>query len=162
MLRPFEEYLDRLEELHAEMERSIEGLSLEALDWSPGPHMNALGVLVAHVTGAERYWVGDVVGCEPSTRNRQAEFRSRGVSALILASRLDEMLAYTCRVLNGLTLQDLATPRVSPRNGRGFTVAWALAHTLEHAAIHVGHAQITRQLWDQRRGASLSRDLPAQ
>jgi uncharacterized damage-inducible protein DinB len=153
MLRPFEDYLDRLEELHAELERAIEGLSPEALDWSPGPHMNALGVLVAHVTGAERYWVGDVVEREPSTRNRQAEFRSQGVNAPMLASCLDEMLAYTRGVLEGLTLQDLATPRVSPRNGREFTVAWALAHTLEHTAIHVGHAQITRQLCDLRPGA---------
>ena len=30
-------------------------------------------------------------------------------------------------------------------------VAWALLHALEHTAIHLGHMQIMRQLWEQRR-----------
>jgi ankyrin repeat protein len=29
-------------------------------------------------------------------------------------------------------------------------VAWCLAHALEHTALHLGHMQITRQLWEQR------------
>jgi len=31
-------------------------------------------------------------------------------------------------------------------------VAWALLHALDHTAQHLGHMQITRQLWDQERG----------
>jgi len=150
MLRPFEDYLGRLQELHAEIEHAIEGLPLEALDWSPGPHMNSLCALVAHAIGAQRYWVGDAVGRDPSGRNREAEFRACGMDAGTLKSGLDETLAHTRGALEELTLQDLDTLRVSPRNGREFTVAWALAHALEHTALHAGHAQITRQLWDQR------------
>jgi hypothetical protein len=52
MLRALEGYLTRLQVLHAELERAIEGLAPEALDWSPGPHMNPLCVLVAHASGA--------------------------------------------------------------------------------------------------------------
>jgi hypothetical protein len=29
-------------------------------------------------------------------------------------------------------------------------VGWALLHALEHTAIHLGHIQITQQLWDQK------------
>lgn len=29
------------------------------------------------------------------------------------------------------------------------TVAWRLAHALEHTALHLGHMEITRQLWEQ-------------
>jgi len=28
-------------------------------------------------------------------------------------------------------------------------VAWALAHALEHTALHLGHIQIGRELWQE-------------
>jgi len=153
MLRAFEGYLTRLQVLHAVLERALEGLAPEALDWSPGPHMNSLCVLAVHVTGAQRYWIGDVVGRDPSGRNREVEFRAQGTDGAALRLRLNRTLEHTRGVLDTLTLQDLEASRTSPRDGREYTVGWALAHALEHTAIHVGHAQITRQLWDQREGA---------
>lgn len=153
MLASFEDYLDRLQALHIDIGRAIEGLPQAALDWVPGPDMNSFCVLVVHVTGAERYWIGDVVGRDPSGRDREAEFRSHGLDVVALETRLAETLAYTRGVLEKLTAHDLGTLRISPRDGRKFTVAWSLAHALEHTAIHVGHVQITRQLWDQRQRA---------
>ena len=154
MLRSFEDYLGRIQALHADMKSAIEGLPVEALDWSPGPHMNSLCAVVVHTAGSQRYWIGDVVGQDPSGRNREAEFRAHGMNAVMLKLRLDETRAHTRSVLAELAPQDLETLRASPSNGRRFTVAWALAHALEHTAIHVGHAQITRQLWDQRQEAN--------
>jgi uncharacterized damage-inducible protein DinB len=152
-MQPFlEAYLDRLQGLHADMLGALGGLPAVALDWVPGPGMNSITVLVVHTVGAERYWVGDVVGCDPSGRDRAAEFRAQGLDAATLKQRLDDTLAHTRGVLEGLTLQDLQAIRVSPRDGREYTVAWALAHALEHTAIHVGHIQIMRQLWEQRGG----------
>jgi hypothetical protein len=54
-------------------------------------------------------------------------------------------------MLEHLTLPDLDAKRTTPSNGKEYTVGWALAHALEHVGIHVGHMQIIRQLWDQRR-----------
>jgi len=113
--------------------------------------MNSLGVLVVHVAGAERYWIGDVVAHEPSGRDRAGEFRAQGLGAEALQQRLMDSLAYIRGLLEGLTLQDLADVRASPRDGRPFTVGWALAHTLEHTAVHTGHIGLTRQLWEQRK-----------
>ena len=144
-----EDYLDRLEALHADIERAIEGLSQAALDWVPGPDMNSLCILVAHVTGAERYWIGDVVARDSSGRDREAEFHAHGLDTATLRKRLTDTLVYSRAALEKLTLQDLEAQRISPRDGRKFTVAWSLAHALEHTAIHVGHMQIIRQLWDQ-------------
>ncbi len=146
----FEDYLDRLQRLHDYIERAIQGVPQTALDWVPGPNMNSLCVLIVHVTGAERYWIGDVVGRDPSGRDREAEFRARGLDVPTLKKRLADSLAYTRGVLEKLTIQDLEMLRVSPRDGRRLTVAWSLAHALEHTAIHVGHIQVTRQLWEQR------------
>ena len=149
----FADYLDRLQELHENMLQAIEGLPADALDWTPGPGINPLCVLVVHVSGAERYWIGDVVARDPSDRDRATEFRAHGLDVATLENRLAETLVHTRGALEELTLKDLEMVRVSPRDGRRFTVAWSLAHALEHTAIHVGHAQITRQLWEQQEAA---------
>lgn len=147
-----EAYLDRLQRLHDDILQAIEGLPPAALDWIPGPDMNSIAVLVVHTVGAERYWVGDVVARDPSGRDREAEFRVLGLDTATLKQRLDDTLAHTRGVLEGLTPQDLPVVCISPRDGREYTVAWALSHALEHTAMHAGHIQITRQLWDQGRG----------
>jgi uncharacterized damage-inducible protein DinB len=151
MLRAFADYLERLQTLHTQMQRAIEGLSQDALDWSPGPDMNSIAVLAAHTASAQRYWIGDVAAQDASDRDRDAEFRTQGVDAASLLARLDAALAHSRSVLEKLTLSDLEATRISPRDGKEYSVAWALAHALQHTAIHVGHAQMTRQLWEQRR-----------
>jgi len=150
MLPMLKDYFDRLQALHADIQRTIEGLPQDALDWSPGPDMNSLAVLAVHTAGAERYWIGDVAGQDPSGRDRAAEFRTQGMDAAALTARLDAALAHSRAVLEGLTLSDLDALRPSSRDGREYTIAWALAHALGHTAVHVGHMQIIRQLWDQR------------
>ncbi|MGH8629266.1 MAG: DinB family protein [Burkholderiales bacterium] len=144
------DYLDRLQALHADMHRALDGLSQDALDWSPGPDMNSLAVLAVHTVGAQRYWIGDVAGRDPLGRDRAAEFRAGGLDATALIARLDAALAHSRTMLEGLTLSELEALRPASGYGREVTVAWALAHALAHTAVHVGHMQIVRQLWDQR------------
>jgi uncharacterized damage-inducible protein DinB len=148
MNRFYQDYLDRLEDLHKNIEQAIQGLPQEALDWSPGEGMNSIDVLVVHLTGAERYWIGDVAAGEPSGRDRSAEFRADGLPFEVLQKRLYEAIEYARNALNTLTLQDLGQERVSQRDGRKFSVSWALLHAIEHAATHLGHIQLTCQLWD--------------
>jgi len=150
------DYLNSLQELHDEIRNAIKGLPQEALDWTPGMEINSLGVLVIHLTGAERYWIGDVVAGKPSERDREAEFKAKGASQQELLERLDANEALIRVVLEPLTLPDLEQPRTSPRNARSVTVAWALCHVLKHTALHLGHIQITRQLWDQRSSLGLA------
>jgi uncharacterized damage-inducible protein DinB len=150
MLPFYKDFLDRMGDLHREIAHALDGLPAAALDWSPGPEMNSIGVLVVHLTGAERYWIGDVALQAPSGRDRDAEFRVRELDAAALEQRLADSLAYAARALDQLTLADLEATRPSPRDGRQFTVAWALLHALEHTAIHLGHIQIMRQMWEAR------------
>ena len=150
MTEVFVAYLDRLQELHQELNSALGGLPPEALNWSPGPGMNSLAVLAAHTAGAERYWIGDVIARDDSQRDRAAEFRTQAVSARALIDRLDAALAHSRGVVEQLDLAALDERRQSPRDGGEVTVAWALSHALEHTAIHLGHMQIMRQLWEQR------------
>ena len=149
MLKEFGGYLERLQALHEGIKQATTGIPQSALDWVPGSDMNSLCVLVVHTAGAERYWIGDVVGQDLSGRDRDSEFRPQGLSTAELFKRLDETLTHSLGVLETLKLQDVGSVCVSPRDDREFTVAWSLAHALEHTALHLGHMQIIRQLWDQ-------------
>ena len=146
----YTDYLDNLNELHTDILRTINDLPQEALDWSPFPGGNSCSVIISHIAGAEKYWLGDVVAGAPSGRDREAEFRVRNLIVSELEARLQESLTYAEDVLEEIGLGDLETTRISPRNDQEVTVAWALIHALKHTAIHLGHVQITRQLWEER------------
>lgn len=154
MIPAIEDYLDRLGKLHADIQSVIEGLPPEALDWVPGSDANSLCALAVHVAGAERYWIGDVVGRDPSHRDRSAEFRAQGLDATTLITRLANTLDHSRSVLEGLRLVELEDERISPRDGRRVRVAWAMAQALSHTAEHLGQMQLTRQWWDQRQNQS--------
>ena len=146
----YEQLLGCLQRLHEEIGEAIDGLPPEAMDWIPGKEMNSLGVLMAHVAGSELHWLGDIVADERTGRNREAEFRTHGRDATALKAGLDEMLAYAGRVVEPLTPDDLTAERRAYADGRTMTVGACLLHVLRHTAMHTGHMQITRQLWDAR------------
>ena len=150
----FEDYLERLADLHQEILAAIEGLPPEALDWTPlkkiSGDMNSINILVVHLCGAERYWIGDVACGDISGRVRAEEFQVSGMDANFLAAKVNAATAYAQSALEKLTTDNLAEDGTSPRDGRKFTVGWALLHALEHTAIHLGHIQITRQMWAER------------
>lgn len=142
----FVDFLERLHDLNKDFIATFEDLPAEALDWVPGADMNSLCALVVHTTGSARFWIGDVALGESSNRDRDAEFAAKGLSIAELKARFGAVEAYTRGACERLTFADFATVRQLPRDRRE-TVGWALLHALEHTGIHLGHAQITRQLW---------------
>jgi uncharacterized damage-inducible protein DinB len=145
----FDDLMDRFAELHTEIGKALNGIPFEALDWVPGPEMNSIAVLVVHLVGAERYWIGVTMN-EPPGRDREAEFRTQGVSTEALKAHLVSADDHARQALAGFSLPDLEAIHHSPRNGKTFTAGWCLAHALEHTALHTGHIQLTRQLWEQK------------
>ena len=103
----FIDYLRNLEEIHADIRNTITGVPQEALDWTPGPGINSLAVLVTHLTGAERYWLGDVVAGEPYGRDREAEFRVAGLTKDDLLAKLGEA-DRVCQAGNGEDVHPVA------------------------------------------------------
>lgn len=150
----FDAYLEIMTTLHNEIKKSIAGLSTQALDWVPGPEMNSLAVLIVHTTGSERFWIGDVGMKESSGRDREAEFRTKGLGEKELNERLDQSLAYAREAFTSLRESELGEQRFPPGRGE-VTAAWALLHSLEHLGIHLGHIQMVRQLLDKRQERSI-------
>ena len=138
MLAFCESYLRELEAYNGDIQRSIAGLPQEALDWIPGPDMNSITVIVAHATGAQRFLVGDMVGDIPSNRNRDAEFKAKGLSALDLSELLSRAFRDTKKALDTLTEADLNAAQPLIKDGRSFTVSAALLHALAHTASTPG------------------------
>jgi len=144
----YAEYQISLKEIHDDVRSAIKGLSTEALDWKFGKDANSIAVLIVHLIGAERYWIGDVVLGQHSGRDRASEFVVRDFNEADLIERLAEIEDYIQKAIEPLCLEELEGKRISPRNGREVSVGWALCHALTHTALHLGHIQITRQMWD--------------
>jgi len=143
-------YLQILADLRGQVKALIAGLPVDALNWRPivgtDEHAtNSLAVLAAHVAGAEHFWIAEVVGRRPATRNRDAEFRTVTADAAELIRRLDAVAAKTAELLSSLSEAGLNSVRVA--RGRQVTVRWGILHVIEHTALHLGHMQITFQLW---------------
>jgi uncharacterized damage-inducible protein DinB len=151
-----EHYAQAFDRLHADAATVLEGLPPEALNWRPlegDESTNSLAATLAHLAGSERYWVGEVAGEQPAHRDRDAEFRVNATSAADLQAMLGQAAEVTRATLGSLPpakLEESVT--VSGRNGdRTVSRRWAVLHALEHVAVHVGHMQLTRQLWQARK-----------
>ena len=150
----FQDYFERLADLHQGILDAIEGLPSEALDWTPiretTGDMNSINILVTHLCGAERYWIGDVAWGDISGRVRSEEFQVSGMDTVQLTTKINAATQFAHDILEKLSIEDLPVEKSRLRDGRPVTAGWALLHALEHTAIHLGHIQITRQLWDQK------------
>jgi len=144
----FEDYLLNLQELHNDISSTLKDLPPAALDWSPAGDVNSLNVLVVHNVGSLRYWIGEILCGDPANRDRDSEFKSRGLDADTLKQRLNDNLDYVRSVLERLSVEDLAARRSRGPNQPDTTVAWILGHALKHTATHLGHIQLMRQVWE--------------
>jgi len=150
----FEDYLQRLTRLHQGIIAAIRDLPPEALDWvpveNPDAEINSINVLVTHLAGAERYWIGDIALGDPSGRVRDEEFQVEGLTGESLIEKINNLTKYAQDALGKIDIDKLGEQRHSSAFKQTFTVGWSLLHALEHTAIHVGHIQLTRQLWEER------------
>lgn len=142
----FVDYLERLEGLQHRLHQAVQDLPAPAMDWSPGPAMNSVAVLLAHSTGVLHEGI-DLALDNPPSRVRTQEFQTHGVLSAEMLRRLDTVIDYARDALPRLGLADLAQAR-QDEDGM-VTCGWALLHALEHAYLHLGHLQVTCQLWRQ-------------
>jgi len=145
-----ESYRERLDDLRRLIGELIADLPAEALNWRPiegtgDDATNSLAVLATHVAGAEHFWIAEVIGQQPATRDRDAEFRTAAVHAEELVRKLEAVGAETRQVFAALSETELNGVRIA--RGHEVTVRWGILHMIEHSALHLGHMQITYQLW---------------
>jgi hypothetical protein len=121
--------------------------------WKPaaataGSHeMNTFAALATHTVSAAEFHALHMVGRKQSDRNRDAEFQATATFAGIEA-RFNAFLDDLRTLLDSMAEGDFGkTPPPEPSQPEWTNAAW-LMHTLDHIALHTGHLQIHRQLWE--------------
>jgi uncharacterized damage-inducible protein DinB len=151
MLPEIASYLDRMDSLRQQIRELIARVPVDALNWRPiegdDDHAtNSLAVMAAHIAGAEHHWYHEVIGRQPATRQRELEFKTVAENAAGLVEKLAVNAEESRRILSALSTEGLDGAREV--DGRSVPVRWTILHVIDHTALHLGHMQITYQLWN--------------
>lgn len=101
-----------------------------------------------HITGAEQFWVGELLGKRTINRNRDAEFQFVAENATALQQRITETDTMIREVLE--TVDPARLDESVELRGHTLTLRWGVIHMIEHTAQHLGHIQLTIQLWQEK------------
>ena len=111
---------------------------------------NSPYVLGAHVLGNARAWLIGIACEQDISRDRPGEFASSGESAARLRAQLTDLEGEMADALPRLTdLDKRLMPRQElwgPNPVQEISVRQALLQVIEHASLHLGHLEITRDL----------------
>jgi hypothetical protein len=147
-------------EKYSELEQLLDGLPDEALLWKPfenspwqGPS-NEIGRIIAHTVSSTIYllrraeWILGRIEWEAVDGDEgREEFGPANHRIEYLRERVQRTHAWVDAFLDSLTPEALEAVRPHPKRPRDFTVRYDIQHAIEHMSLHIGHGQITRQLW---------------
>lgn len=137
----------------AMMREALDGLPEEALGWRPVPSANTIAVLVTHAIVATDFWLACAAGAGPSREEyvgerRPEAFREHPATPDGLRAALDAFSDSLDALLGtGGDAELLARMPWKADNGRNMTGAECLGQAVGHLREHVGHVQLTRDLW---------------
>ncbi|MDR7418442.1 MAG: DinB family protein [Armatimonadota bacterium] len=144
-------YLRVIGDLRRQLLETVTPLSDEQVNRTVPGLRNSVGILLKHLIGSERYWIGEVAGGRPAHRNRDAEFAAAPVRKPDLLAEIERVAAQTREVLDRLTPADLVQ-EVEVRRTTGTvteTKAGALLHAAQHLAYHLGQIRYLAKLLQQ-------------
>lgn len=145
-------YITEFNILRTEIRDAVRGLNNEGANWHPLPEgTNSIYAILTHLMGADQFWALQVIGGKKIQRDRESEFRAYGNFSELL-TRWDkhwtEMESMLGKINHSQLLEVRSVPN-RPEHKDGVTAQWAILHLISHYALHLGHIQLTRQLWDQ-------------
>ena len=148
-----EGYRERLAMLNDQALELIQGVSTEGLNWRPlgnaaDPETNSLAATLIHLTGTQLYYIGAGLGGRPIQRDRAAEYRASVADPAVLEARVAQTNQMLAEVLPNLAPEKLEEQ--TKWNDRLVAGRWLILHIIGHSGQHLGHMQLTRQLWDSR------------
>lgn len=143
-----EPHMKVLEDLRRQVVEAVEPLDDDQINRALPGLQNTAGILLRHLAGSERYWVGEVVGGRPAHRDRDAEFGREPLRKQALLEALEASAATTREVLAGLSAADLLEEVDMRRMSRVVreTRAFALLHATQHLAYHLGQLRLLAAL----------------
>lgn len=148
-----ENYVEYLDALRDRAKAAIEGMGVEELNWAPlNADTNSPCALASHMAGAETMWIHQIVGGLDVSRNRDAEFAATSNSAVRLVDLLDKVGASSRKVLSKLNGDELGKARTRPDrpDAQPVAVRDSIVRVIAHLAEHVGHLELTKQMYREK------------
>jgi len=150
-----------LDETWDRLLKDVAGADESRLHWTPGAEFNSVAILLRHLAGSERYWIGEAIGGISSHRAREKEFVHDQPRREDVLRAVDEARRLTRQVLAQLSMADLqvetaiavtaGTPPSRPSK------LWSLLHYVEHLGYHRGQALLLLKLAGSRPREAASR-----
>jgi uncharacterized damage-inducible protein DinB len=138
-------YWDFIADSVSSLIEALDGLSAEELNQKPAPNANSLAVLATHTMGNVEHNLLRVLCGAPGERDRDAEFAISVTSPAPLNAYWDDLRARITTALPTLSedalMQNYEAGRLGTIGGRAL-----LLRVTRHAAEHMGHAELTRDL----------------
>jgi uncharacterized damage-inducible protein DinB len=145
-----------IERIARDISAQLRGVSDETLNTlTPIPDTNTLFALGTHTVGMGEFWVLALVGGRPIPRDRSSEFRAHGAGTE-LVTRFEKWIVDVHDLLDDLPdsmLNQIAEPPAEFRttgnlgDDRPLSARDCLLHVIEHSATHLGHIQLTLQMF---------------
>lgn len=140
-------FADPIIDAIARIIRCLDGMDAEGLNWRPpAPETNSVVVLATHTMATVEETVCGVLGGQPVTRDRDAEFSATADDAAPLSARWEVVQARLRETLESQPPDALDREVNHPRRGK-MTGRHLLITIAQHAAEHAGHAELTRDLY---------------
>ena len=147
MVPEVQEFADRFDEIRRQAREAIRNLDERGLNSTPlSQDTSSLAVLVHHMAGVERFWLRQIIGGIDIGRQRSNEFIAKAARVAELEKLLDEAGRTTREVLSDLKADQLH--EIRDARGQPRTVQWCMLAAMDHLSGHVGHLQLTRQMYD--------------
>jgi len=133
-----------IEGLHLDIFEIVEPLSDDEINWRHPALSNTIGILLRHISGSECHWIAEVVGGRPIERVRDAEFEHEYLRKAPQVEALRGALSLVKEVLEQTTPDDLRQVVSGEwrRKPYSYTKGWALLHSVQHTAYHLGQIQL--------------------
>lgn len=147
MISQFETACKVLEDLHAEILALLEAVGSEGMNWTPEINdVNSVYAIANHTILSQYWWIQENLNQEKIERNRPAEFTARADDLNSLRNLYKEIETLTRSVLENVPQQEIQAFREVKQ--RQVTVEWIVLHVIEHTALHLGHMQLMKQIWE--------------
>lgn len=142
--------VEQFHAVHSQLRDHVRDTPIEELNWKPAPEANSIAALVVHTLGSEAEVLRAAAKVE-GVRDRDAEFLATVNDSNDLLREIDQADSYLEAMAPRITTENLAAelPRGDrpPQTG----LHWLLTN-YGHAREHLGHIELTKQIYAQVNG----------
>jgi len=135
----FERDLDKIK-------HEIEIFPEDKLWITSGEISNSAGNLAIHIAGGLEHFIGFGLGHTNYMRDRDFEFKAKGLSKKEIFQRISNAKKSTTDTLNKLNPKSLSRPYPKKVADRGWTIEYFLFHLVSHVNYHLGQINYLRRL----------------